>query len=499
MSEDASTPARHNSRFVGFVREYEPLITLGVAAELVYLIYFVRFFPFLSRYGNYHFFTDFVTSIPSLLGVIAAFTGLFFLLVLAWRQIELLPSRHLLPLIIGFGGLFSLTLLFVYPIDGLDIYKYAEAGTIFLVHHRNPMTTAPLVFPHDLFTPLTDGLETVPAPYGPLGMIIDSLPTPVASGSVFANILLLKGLASAFVLADAYLVYRLLAPEHPRLALIGALLVAWNPLILIETAANGHNDASMAFFVLLGLLAMSRGHSTLAVVSVAVSALVKYGTLPLLPLFLIYGFVREPTPRAKLRFAVISLGSSLAVAAVVYAPFWVGADTFRRSLQEDQKHFYSFSATLNSLVSGISPSSASILGRALFLGSYALILWVAVCRRPELTRLTYLTLFAFLVLGVDTFRVWYSLWVIIPAMAVARFADRVWAVMFSYLVTVGALIYTYGPGPGGFATVFPDTLPYFLSFIPAAVLLLAGGKLHWVRNWSVKALQPDGEPQLPDS
>jgi hypothetical protein len=446
---------------------------LGVAAELVYVIYFVVFFPLLSRYNHYHFFTDFVTSIPSLFGAIAAFSGLFFLLVLAWRQVQVLPERFLLALIFGFAALFCLTLLFVYPIHGLDIYKYAEAGTIFLVHHQNPMTTAPDAFPHDLFTPLTDGLQTAPSPYGPLGMIVDSLPTPVASGSVLANLLLLKVLASAFVLADAYLVYRLLAPDHPRAALAGALLVAWNPLILFETAVNGHNDASMALFVLLGLLAMSRGRTVLGFVSVAVSALVKYGTLPLLPLFLIYGLQREATLRARLRYAAVSLGSSLAIAVVVYAPFWAGADTFRRSLQEDQKHFYSFSATLNSLIGSIPAGSASILGRILFLIVYAAILLTAIRHRADLARLTYITLFAFLALGVDTFRAWYSLWAIIPALAVARFPDRVWAIVFSYLVTVGVLIYSYGPGPAGFVNVFPDTLPYFLSFLPAAAALLA--------------------------
>jgi hypothetical protein len=469
-----------SARMLGWLRRYEPLITLGVAAQLVYLIYFLRYFPLLPYYGGYRFFTDFVTSIPALIGMIAAFSGLFFLFLLAWRELRLLPEKHLLALILGFGAIFSATLLFVYPIHGLDIYKYAEAGTIFFIHHRNPMTTAPIAFPHDLFTPMTDGLKTAPSPYGPLGMLINSLPTPISSGSVLANLLLLKVLASLFVLADAYLIYLLLAPANIRLALSGALLVAWNPLILFETSVNGHNDASMALFVLLGLFLMSRGRTVLGVVSVTVSALVKYGTLPLIPLFLLYGMLREPTPWARLRYACLSIGSSLAVAAVVYSPFWVGANTFRRSIQEDQKHFYSFSATLNSLVSSISPGSASILGRLLYLAVYAAILWVAVRRRPDLGTLTCVSLFAFLLLAVDTFRAWYSLWAIIPAMAVARFTERAWAVLFSYLVTVGVLIYSYGPGPNGFVNVFPNTLPYVLTFGPAAIAL--SGLYLWRHN-----------------
>jgi hypothetical protein len=214
--------------------------------------------------------------------------------------------------------------------------------------------------------------------------------------------------------------------------------------------------------------------------------LVKYGTLPLIPLFLVYGILREPTPRAKLRYAGISIGSSLAVAAVVYAPFWVGVNTFRRSIQEDQKHFYSFSATLNSLISSISPGSASILGRLLYLAVYAAILWVAIRHRPDLATLTCVSLFAFLALGVDTFRAWYSLWAIIPAMAVVRFTERAWAVVFSYLVTVGVLIYSYGPGPNGFVNVFPDTLPYLLTFGPAAIALI--GLYAWRRDVSPRSI-----------
>ena len=51
----------------------------------------------------------------------------------------------------------------------------------------------------------------------------------------------------------AIVVYLISKEIRPAIALVGATAYWWNPTTLTEAAAEGHNDALMAFAVLLGM------------------------------------------------------------------------------------------------------------------------------------------------------------------------------------------------------------------------------------------------------
>ena len=58
-------------------------------------------------------------------------------------------------------------------------------------------------------------------------------------------------------LGSATLIYLILKQRQPRWAVAGTIAFAWNPLVLLAVAQNGHNDIVMIFFLLAAVWALS--------------------------------------------------------------------------------------------------------------------------------------------------------------------------------------------------------------------------------------------------
>ncbi|HCI80604.1 MAG TPA: hypothetical protein DHW02_13040, partial [Ktedonobacter sp.] len=93
---------------------------------------------------------------------------------------------------------------------------------------------------------------------------IDAIPTLIVGKNVLANLLLLKFMFSGMLLIEAYLAYKILATYAPKFALVGAMFIVWNPYMLFEYSANGHNDVVFMLFVLLAILALVKDRPVLA-------------------------------------------------------------------------------------------------------------------------------------------------------------------------------------------------------------------------------------------
>jgi hypothetical protein len=66
---------------------------------------------------------------------------------LAWREGGRTPDEHALRLVLGFGALFAVTLIFVYPITATDLYSYIAQSQVWVHYHHNPLFTPPAQFP----------------------------------------------------------------------------------------------------------------------------------------------------------------------------------------------------------------------------------------------------------------------------------------------------------------------------------------------------------------
>jgi alpha-1,6-mannosyltransferase len=120
----------------------------------------------------------------------------------------------------------------------------------------------------------------------------------------------------------------ILGRVHPQHQLFGTLLYLWNPLIVIELAGEGHNDAAVVFLVLLGLILTIRRRPGGAVLATIAGILTKYLPLLFVPLQAVYLWRERRDIRHFVRSVVVGATAGLVLAVVAFAPRWAGVETF---------------------------------------------------------------------------------------------------------------------------------------------------------------------------
>lgn len=169
-------------------------------------------------------------------------------------------GRRYLALALGCAAALGATLVLLPSLPSDDVFSYILYGRIGVVHHANPLITAPSAFPHDPFLALVfwRGVLSV---YGPLWLLLSGGITLLAEGlggSLATYVALFKMLGLLAHLANAALIWAILGRLAPQRRLLGTLLYAWNPLCLLEFCASAHNDAVMLMFALLGVYCLAR-------------------------------------------------------------------------------------------------------------------------------------------------------------------------------------------------------------------------------------------------
>ena len=117
------------------------------------------------------------------------------------------------------------------------------------------------------------------------------------------------------------------APPAARAEPFGLALYAWNPLVVFEFAANGHNDGLLILFLLVALGLAARGRAWAAVVALMLSVATKYTTVLLLAGAAVVGDAPPTRLAARRRRGGAGLAAGAAL-VVAYLPWWRGAATF---------------------------------------------------------------------------------------------------------------------------------------------------------------------------
>ena len=304
------------------------LILLGASLEAVYLVGFVRPYGLLawlpSPAQDLGSLSE--ASAPSAVAYLGSVAVLVVGGILAYREACRLPSRLAVPIALGFAGLFAATLVWIYPIDALDVFDYAMHGRMLALLGANPYIALPAWFPDDPFLPSV-GWKTYPSVYGPLWTYVEGAVAWLSGDNLLMAVLLFKGIAAASSLACAWSAYRIACRWTSRPAAGASVLVGWNPLVVLM-AGSGHNDLLMMALFLGGvwLLAEDRGAAGLWLAGV--SSLIKAATVPLVLLVVIGQIIHLRRTRGSVvRGVVLPLTGLVVVAAALYAPFWAGPDT----------------------------------------------------------------------------------------------------------------------------------------------------------------------------
>ena len=279
---------------------------------------------------------------------------LFYALFARFIYLKMKPGSnnvYLLPIIVV--GIIIVGLIFVFTpaLLSLDVLTYADYGHTTLVYHSNPYFIPPLVAsPHDPITRI-DGWHFGVSAYGPLWLYICMFIALLSATDPLHYILAFRILGLFAHLLNTLLVICILRAtgRSQRYVALGALLYGLNPLVLLESCLEAHNDVVMCTFMLLGIcLALQVEYKEcirpkryiLPLLALTMATLIKFTSAPLLIFFIfllfckilqplevdIYPFSKKNAQRWVYGMLQACVAGLLCIFVILlfYSPFWIG-------------------------------------------------------------------------------------------------------------------------------------------------------------------------------
>ena len=209
-------------------------------------------------------------------GVVAVYGGMV-LLIRAWYDIFKLTSEHPGFPVIRLAPVFAawvLPLLVVAPLFSKDVYAYAAQGEM-MSHGINPYLYGTGVLGATPFSHLVDRLWiNSSSPYGPFFLVVDGWIVTVAHHDLLLSVVGLRLLALVGVILFAVAVPSI-ARSFGRDPATAFVLVALNPLVLLNLVGGAHNDALMAGLLAAGYAFSRRHRPVVGIVLCGLAAAVK--------------------------------------------------------------------------------------------------------------------------------------------------------------------------------------------------------------------------------
>jgi hypothetical protein len=417
---------------------------IGVASALLYLLIFTLPFPLPRLYAtippvDYTKLTGY--SPAGLLSYVFSISSLFGLY---WAAVRLTipdeghPSAITAPFIFLGGLIFSLILIFSYPLTAIDLFIYAIRTRGWALYELPPLATPPEALPSaDPWLGLAGEWVDAASPYGPAWEWLSLGAFYLSGGQFLGHLLLLKIIGVIAYLGCTGLVYQILRRLYPEWATAGTIAFAWNPLVLFESVQNAHNDILMIFFLLLAIwlfihLPQAQGTPRywllmlLLALSLALSILVKFMTVIVAPFFLLVIAFHQP---GWMRRLVVLAGLGLLLAGVVLAamaPVWPGWGNWAVLKAGSGAGRSLLALMILGLRDTLGTNTAFDLSRNLILAVFGLIylynLWRIFKAGPQLSgwpirdsfdllvSATFSSLFWYVLLAAPVFHAWYLLW-----------------------------------------------------------------------------------------
>jgi hypothetical protein len=218
------------------------------------------------------------------------------------------------------------------------------------------------------------------------------------------------------------------------------VLIGWCPLLLFESAGNGHNDSVMACFLAAALLAAARRAYVWVLPLLTLSLLVKYTTALAGPVALIW-LLRRPDVRP--RQIVAGLALSVVMAVLTFTPMAAGRETVAALQRPGMTFILSPATLLHGALAGVLPEAdAAALTRWLTGALFGVIYAVTLLRTRgdvrDLAARCFDALLAYLLLASWWFWPWYLTW-LAPAVALCRGRTR----PLAFAVATAAALFTY--------------------------------------------------------
>jgi len=349
-----------------------------------------------------------------------------------------------------------------YPLTAIDMFSYAIHTRGWALYGLNPLATAPAALPsYDPWLGLAGEWGDAPSPYGPVWEWLSLAAYHLSGGTFLAHLLALKVLTALAYLGCVGLLYQILRRIRPEWAVAGTLAFAWNPLVLLESVQNGHNDIVMAFFLLAALGVMARSTDkavskpptlvqvALASLLLAVSILVKFMTVLVVPFFELALAMSPVHWQRRLGMVGLSVFLIGATVALGMLPLWPGLENWAVLTGGQQTGRSLLTLMILGLRDWIGLNQAFDLSRTLLLLAFLLIylhdFWTT-CRQAQnsptyvqVCSPAFYTLFWFVLIVAPIFHAWYLLW-FVPLMPLLLPDRRPWRVSTVFSLTALLII-----------------------------------------------------------
>ncbi len=419
------------------------LILLSLAGYLLVLLVF----PLLPHYNHLPL-SDVRTFTPSLaggLGYALLFLALYGLYLSAWQRVR--QRGAALPLLLLVAALFALPLLFTYPINATDLFRYFVRARVFSVHGQSPLAVPPTAFPSDPFVELAGQWGDETSPYGPIWELTAAAVTIISGQSLLVSLLLFKLIGLLSHLGIGALLWQMLGQESPGRRAGLTLLWAWNPALLFSFVIDAHNDALMLFWLILGYWAIFwLKRPFLGFLLAFLAPLTKMVALLALPFYMLSHWRTLPTWAARLRFTLLSGVAALLLAIVAFLPFGSPLELVIRLIEESSGSAgFSFGVLLVLLAQRLDlplrlemVAPLSIILLLILLALLAWRTWQG--KHPALAAAAAFGSYLYTAL---TFRIWYAAWPF-PLLLLQR--ERRWPLYAGlwFLLTTQLSVVLYG-------------------------------------------------------
>ncbi|HHX43439.1 MAG TPA: hypothetical protein GX714_05560 [Chloroflexi bacterium] len=348
--------------------------------------------------------------------------------------------------VVALGVAAAMVLVATYPFSASDVFLYVARGRVLGVHGYNPFVVPPDAFPIDAYVPFPSQWSAMASPYGPLWEWLAALLARLGDGSLLRSLVAFKGAMLAAYLGCIALVAAILRRRDPSRLVWGLVAFAWNPLVLIEAHANGHNDLVMVLCVLLAVWLWESKRYVWVIPALVLGALVKYVPLILVPMAAL--LLGNRLSRAEwLRTLVATVLIALGLTLIVFGPLWPGLDDWAVLGQMRRAHF-STGTWLILLLRRVAPSAmafrvAEWTTRLLFAAAYGVVVAWSLVRPRSLAVVLHDILYVWLVIGTMAFGYWYITWLVPLAALIPGRSDIRRVGVFSLTGLLSVATYTY--------------------------------------------------------
>lgn len=370
--------------------------------------------------------------------LVASVAVLFALYAASIRLCVLLEgSRRAFVFVYAFGVLAALTLLLMYPVFSLDIFYYMNADRIWSVYRENPFVVPPLQGAHDPFFPY-NAWGHYPLPYGPLWPWITQVTSFFGGGAIYGTLLAFKGLSVLGYLLCLPILGWALTAVRPERRLTGLCIFAWNPLVLLELAGGGHNDAIALVPAALALGLWARRRTVGSALAATISFLVKATVSVAIPALLWPGFLRAVGQRRVTRWALVHVAPALVLVVLTWLPFWPTTNAASFFQEADQYHHSVTSIVMMALPTAWKAGAIRLLQAGLlvlFAGYYLSQLSQLSDEGTPALRSVWRIMVLYMLVVAPFYSSWYMVW---PTFIAGMLAERR-ITAFTTLLCVGSL------------------------------------------------------------